>query len=441
MRRDPGLWLLPLSAVLFAIAFACGGENLVAPRAEPRATDALKCKSFDQLMPGFLRAIDQGRTENLRKVIKDHLLVPEREGEPPPINDVMRAIFSTLTELSKQAPEKGAPTGGLCAATPPALKDANEMCEMRRVLDLLVHQGKGIETLKLLDPQMTAIVNYIIGKGKDGKPHYEVAQVLSAQCSQDVDCQLSTGLDLVVALTDYLETPEGRKLVADLQRLAMGGGADAGSILDLLNPNALGENDAVGLSKVLLGAVQAGTPSDLDALLNNPLLSPYKVSLTPIIEDLKIVLDPNRALIAPTKKVLNCITKKDPNSEVIRMLYRLALGPNKLPEFGFTRLLGVVNGVRAVDERGALPHLIGTLAGAVRKDEQAIDSAAKVCRTLLATKIVPLRDGGIPAQSNAQLALPVVADLFAAGIVSESICAIDTLVFGCTGGPQPACMP
>ena len=40
--------------------------------------------------------------------------------------------------------------------------------------------------------------------------------------------------------------------------------------------------------------MQAGTPGDLDALLNNPLLAPYKTSLTPIVEDLKIVLDPNR---------------------------------------------------------------------------------------------------------------------------------------------------
>ena len=34
MRRDYALWMLPLSAVLFAIAFACGGENLEAPAAE-----------------------------------------------------------------------------------------------------------------------------------------------------------------------------------------------------------------------------------------------------------------------------------------------------------------------------------------------------------------------------------------------------------------------
>ena len=92
--------------------------------------------------------------------------------------------------------------------------------------------------------------------------------------------------------------------------------------------------------------------------------------------------------------------------------------------------------------RGALIHLLGTIATAIRNDEQAIDSSAKVCRTLLSTDAnTRLADGGIQAQSNAQLALPVVGDLLAAGIVSEGICAIDTLIYGCAGGPQPACAP
>ena len=67
-------------------------------------------------------------------------------------------------------------------------------------------------------------------------------------------------------------------------------------------------------------------------------------------------------------------------------------------------------------------------------DEQAVDSAASVCRTLFSTKV----EAG-QAKSNAELALPVVGDLFAAGIGNELLCAIDTLVWGCSGGTQPAC--
>jgi hypothetical protein len=443
-RRDPGLWLIPLSAVLFAIAFACG-DNLEAPRAEPRSTgDALMCKSFEELMPRFLLALRQGRTENLRRVIKDHLLVPERPDEPPPINDTLRALFTTLTYFSKRPPERNAPAGELCAVTPPPLSEANEMCELRRALDLLVHKGQGIAALKLVQPQLSAILNYVIGKGVDMKPHDEVARVLAGQCAQDAECQLSSGLDLVIAFSKYLETSEGKKLLADIEVLTQGNGGDAGSILNLLNPNALTEDGLVGLSRVFLATLQAGTPADLDTLLNESLLAPYKLSLKPIVEDLKIVLDPKHDpnLIVPLRKVLNCVTRKDTNSDVVRMLYRLAIGPNKLPEFGFAKLTEVLNGVRDVDQRGALIHLVGTLASAIRNDEQAIDSSAKVCRTLLSTQTnVTLIDGGLQAQSNAQLALPVVADLLKQGIVSEAICAIDTLVYGCAGGAQPACAP
>ena len=42
-------------------------------------------------------------------------------------------------------------------------------------------------------------------------------------------------------------------------------------------------------------------------------------------------------------------------------------------------------------------------------------------------------------QSNAQLALPVIADLAQIGVANEAICAVDTLIYGCSGGHQPAC--
>ena len=76
-------------------------------------------------------------------------------------------------------------------------------------------------------------------------------------------------------------------------------------------------------------------------------------------------------------------------------------------------------------------YLIGTLAAAVRDDEQAIDSAASVCRTMLSTAPVPGQTRG-----NAELILPGIGGH---GIFGEVICAADTLLFGCTGGKQPAC--
>ena len=119
--------------------------------------------------------------------------------------------------------------------------------------------------------------------------------------------------------------------------------------------------------------------------------------------------------------------------DTVRMLYRLAI-EEQCPEFGLTRLTGVLQGIQDVDKRGSLIFIVGTLARAVRSDDLAIDSAAKVCRTIFSTAKAP---GA--AQSNAQLALPVVGDLVKAGVINEGICAIDTLIFGCAGGMQPAC--
>ena len=126
---------------------------------------------------------------------------------------------------------------------------------------------------------------------------------------------------------------------------------------------------------------------------------------------------------------------KDKNLDAVRMLYRLAIR-DKLPEFGLTRLAQLLREVRAVDERGSLLYLAGTMAAAVKTDEQAIDSAAKVCRTVFSTQST-----AVQSKSNAELALPVMADLFAHGVASEVVCAADTLLWGCAGGSQPACAP
>ena len=103
---------------------------------------------------------------------------------------------------------------------------------MRRALDKLVHQGKGIDAINLVTPQLTTLVNYLTGTGLDckGRPrvsHYEVAGTVSQFCTQNVNCQLTDGLDMTIAFTAYVNTPDGKTLVADLNdagRQALGDG-------------------------------------------------------------------------------------------------------------------------------------------------------------------------------------------------------------------------
>lgn len=418
------------------VLVSCGAENAEAPRAELKNPDALQCKSFAQLVPNFLTIINQGRTQNLACVVKTHLLQGRTESDPPPINDVLRALFALLNGFAHKPSELGAAPGQLCAPDEPqsgwpTVKQANELCEIRRTLYVLVHQGKGIDAVNLLDPQVSGAIDYITGRGKDGTEHYEVAGIVSRMCAQNAQCQLSNGLDLLIALSAYLEDPAGKKTLDDLRTLLQSPAIQ--SFLSSTGTDSLTEDGAVAIAKILLPALQTASPTDLQNLVEQPPLNRYKTELQPVIDDVKLILM-RPELVAPLKKTLTCVTYSDPNYDIVRMLYRLGLR-DALPEFGLTRLTQLLDDLQTLDSRGALVHLLGTLAMAVRADEQAVDSAANVCQELFSHPT--------PGQtrSNAQLALPVVGELFAAGVVSEIVCALDTLVWGCTGGLQPACPP
>lgn len=424
-----------------ALALACGAQDTEAPAPPPRTEPS--CRNFDELMPRFTAALETGKTEGLRLVIQNHLLKSEREGVPPPITDVLRSIFVTLARFAALPPEPGALAGQTCAETPPELALAHPLCEMRRAMDTLVHEGAGLRALELADPQLLGVMRYIVGgETPDGTaeqqvfvtPHYEVAEVVSRMCAQNANCQMSDTLDLVIALTTFLETPEGTAMLERantmvqnpaLQPFLRDDGADYG-----------GENGIVALVDVVITTTLGmDDPSDLDALPINSLPDALRPDAQALLADLKTMLDPKRSpnVLAPTKKALNCFREADKNRDLVRMLYRLGLEA-KLPEFGLTTLVGTANDLRQTDQRGTLVHLANTLAKAVRQDEQAIDSAAKVCATMFSTRVSPGE-----SKSPAENAMPVMRDLFKEGVGGEAICAMDTLVYGCAAGPQPAC--
>jgi hypothetical protein len=416
-----------------ALSIACGAENLEAPKAEPKA-DLRACQAFDQLMPNFVAAIDQGRTQNLKTVVEAQLLKPLREGDSPPVADVLRAIFASITSLALKPPEAGAPMGQACAATAPPLSRANELCEVRRALDVLVHQGKGIESVTLLEPQLSIALGYLGGTGFDCRgrprttPHFEISNVISNLCTQDANCQVGTGLDLAIGATAYLQTPEGKLLITHLDELA-----NKQSIIGLLAPSNLTEDQAVALARGLIPVVQSADAATLvrtfDAL---PLPAEVRRDLDPVVGDLKVLLN-HPEVLEPARRSLTCIAAKDKNDDIVRSIYRLAIA-EQCESYGLSRLTATARGLQEVDTRGSLLFVAHVLASSIRADETAIDSAALVCRTLFSTATVPGQ-----ARSNAALALPVIADLLEHHVLNEAICAADTLVFGCAGGPQPAC--
>jgi len=429
MSRTVVLTGLSALAIGTLLGASCGNEDAIAPAAL-KQENIQECRSFDEIMPSFVKAMNTGQTAGLKTVIEGQLLVSPREGVPPPINDVIRALVTTLNRLATQPAEVGAARGQYCAPneSPPALTAANEICEIRRALELLIHQGKGLDAINVVGPMVLSVIDYIVGRGADGKPHYEVAAVFSGLCTQDANCQLSNGLDLAIGFSLYLQMQDGKQLVNDLFVLA-----EKPSFQELLGPtSALTEEGFVALIKSLRLAVQAADPSAIDTVVNSLSFSQQtKDDLQPVVADLKKVLV-TPALINPTRKALTCIAAKDTNEDVSRMFYRLAIR-DKLATLGITKLVATLKGLRTVDQRGSIIYLVGTLANAVRGDDQAIDSAASVCRTLLSTAPSPGQTRG-----NAELVLPTIGG---DGVFGELICAADTLLFGCTGGAsQPACL-
>ncbi|MBI3184860.1 MAG: hypothetical protein HYZ28_22200 [Myxococcales bacterium] len=418
---------------LCAIAAACGADQLQAPRP---AEAPQECRDFEQLVPRFYRAISTGQTEGLRKVVRDHLMVGDRPGDPPPVSGVLRAFFGTLNEFATERPERGAPADQTCAVLPPPLGEANPLCEARRAMDLMVHQGKGLEAFKLTDPLAAGALNYLVGRPPSSStPHYEVAGVIAGMCRRSAVCEMTDGLDLVIGLTYYLESAEGKAAVEridalvknpELQPFLSGDGSTYG-----------GENGIVALAKVIIQTtIGMQDPSELDQLPIDQLPPGLRAELRAILADVKSLLDPRRQpnVLRPLQSGLKCHRSQDAGLELVRMIYRLGLDA-KLPEFGLTNLSRVARGLRETDQRGTILFLVRRIAMELRQDDQAVESLTKVCRTLFSTTVEPGQ-----TRSNAELALPVLADLFGQGVAGELLCAADTLVFGCTGGYQPACI-
>jgi hypothetical protein len=431
-------------------ASSCGADGLQAPAPDKARADLAQCKDFESLVPAFHRAAKGGRLEALAEVVRERLAQPGPRGEPPPISDVLRAVFNTLNGFASLPPEPGAPGGELCVPSvsgaemsadaglpPPAA--AHPLCEVRRATDSLLHAGQGKEALELLEPQVVGVLNYVVGRDRRVPdrvvaPHYEVAGVLSNMCQQSAVCRMEDTLDLVLGFVAWLQTPEGDASLARLETLL-----ENPALAPFLTGQGTtygGENGVVALSDVIIQVVRGmETPADLDALPLDALPDALRPDAEAGIADLKLLLSPDRQpnVLRPLKKVLGCNAAQDADRALVRMVYRLAL-EEKLPEFGFTRLLATVKGLRDVDSRGTLLQLARTLVTAVRADEQAVGSAAHVCEELF--RAVP-HPG--ETQSNAARVLPVLRELFTEGILSESLCALDAFVYGCAGGSAPGC--
>lgn len=471
MNRPPSSTLrlfVPPLALAGVLAAGCGAQDIDAPppRAEPQ-----QCESLSALAPAFMDVLESGQAERLRTIIeRNGLLEDQPDGSPSPVMTVLRVVVNTVNQFAHDPPEPAAPPNGLCAeeeAFAPAPEDANRMCEARRLIKTFVREGKGLDSLKLLDPFIAGILKYVLGQPPVAtEPHMEVAAVISRICSR-ADCRTEDVLSLVEGILAFItptaaESDRPQQVLAKLNALV--NHPSMGTALDTINGSE--QSDMILFSNLLLDIV-ASIPTEPDRfdvyyhremeVKINDLLTQFGLTrdsekygeLRAAIDEvlgahegndahdgerplLYDMLDPRRAspILIPLQKVLHCARKSDPEYAAMKMVYDLGFRGGVI---GLRDIVKAVNELAQLDERGTILNFAKVLLGALRKNEHGLASVRKLCAVSFSTETPP--DGG---PSNVELAAPVLASLFEEGAVGEILCVVDTLLYGCAGG-QPAC--
>jgi len=453
-----------------ALALCCGAQNLPGPEPRPRPQ---QCRALKDMAPALTEALEGSRAERLAAVVeRNRLLDAQPDGTPSPFVTLVKIALKTCSAMASDPPEPGAAPGELCSELfPPASKDSNRTCEAQRILRTFVREGKGIEALRLLDPLVASILNYVVGRAPAATtPHYEVSASLAATCTKAY-CRTEDMLDLFIGVMAALEptSEEPRRAVRVLAQLnALLTNPETTKVFTALESSGWSDDDFVAFTNILLDNVMA-LPADpegfadtyhrelevrvndllttvgitrekpeykalreaLDALLgSHENLSQPHGDARPLIYDM---LDPARPepVLRPLQKVLSCVRASDPNSSIIRMLHSLAYERDLL---GLRDLMVAVEAVARIDERVSLATFGKRALQMIRADDEEMAASRKVCATFFDT-----RPGPEGAASNAELWLPVAADLFQGGAVGEVVCVLDSLLYGCAGGSQPAC--
>ena len=359
---------------------------------------------------------------------------------------------------------------------PPAARDSNRMCEARRILKIFIREGKGEEALHLLDPFIARILSYVVGTGA-GTAHYEAAQVVGATCTKAY-CRIEDTIDVLVGLLAFLEsTFEEPHRAQDVLTLLRDLYAHPGMAALVERAQQINEADLVTTSNMLVENV-ANLPTDpsafrRDYLMNlevklNDLLqstswnnapyiglralldqvigphtpsdttSPY--AKTPLLLDL---FDPSRPypVLQPLQAVIACLNNLNTQEHLdgiaagVKLVF--ALGPQSntgTNAIALADVLGALEGLTEIDDRDSLITFGRRALVMIRDDEEGTTAARKVCAKALDDRAPA--DGGVP---NAELVMPVLQSVFEGGALSELFCLIDTLLYGCASGPQPAC--
>jgi hypothetical protein len=215
--------------------------------------------------------------------------------------------------------------------------------------------------------------------------------------------------------------------------------------------------------------------------------SDLHAEISALVTDLKGMLDPNNNVYEPLQKALTCMSLNDPSGSLcgrtlrpgfLQLIFELGL---KTKVVSLTEILDAAQQVTTIDQNSDQPGMVlfvlHDIVAALNRDPEALDALAQLCQAVFAVErpcddgvghdcpalplnyqkataaqsaphLDPTCDGAVRASysvpspacySNAEAALPEIAALFRQGVTDEVLCVLDTLVYGCAGGVQPAC--
>jgi hypothetical protein len=439
-----------------------------APKSKPNA-----CTDIKLVMPGFFALLDDPTKplDKLREAVKeigtpvclkplkactsdDQCTVGDcgSDGFCPcteaysPLADLLQITFKGLAAVSSDNAEPGA-VGGRCvsatvAATLPP-ESINRMCEVRRMLDVLLQQNGGQRLLD--DPNVQrvvlSLVQYVEGK-KDGTPHYDLFTTLGRMAQNPGICSPTDAYNLL---------DKALYLYRDPVKAA----ADIGSIQDLLadpltiqflkglstGNSAAGRQSAIVLAKDLLGAItgaqSANAATDqLNTLLNN-LIYPYLQNNFPAPYVAKVkkavnallgpgsLLSEEAGLFPILQRLLVCAGNPiiDKDGELVGALYDLiSLQDQSGNGIDLATLVGALKTLVTLDSTGQVNRSLRIVIEGARDD----DDATEAVRALLAQVLTP---------EIGQKLLPPIDVLVQTQVLSEILTLLDDLLYSCKPPP------
>ena len=449
----------------------CGGEGDPAPEPPPSAPNA--CTDVKLVMPEFfmLLARSDQPLDGLRQVVRDigAFQCPDEhrscqsdddcqigscdQGLCPcqhpysPLAELLELTFRGLATVAHQGAEPGA-VGTLCVTAQQAalLQPAqlNQLCELRRTLDVVLLQQGGQQLLN--DPAVRlvvlALIHYLDGTGPGvaAVPHYDLFITLGSMAQNPGICvpaDAYSAIDLVLA---YLTPAAAQQLLSDAQALLI----DPVSVNLLHTLGGSGNNQdqragfialAKGLTPGIVAAPDAQTAlAPVNQLLQQFVYSDttgnfpdsFKAELSAVMSDVAAMLAPATGIFPPAQQLLACAGNPliDPNGMVVGALYDLLSAQQSAGGIDLGTLLGAVRTLLTLDQTGQLTR---TVRGIV-DDLASSDDATEAVRELLAQVLTP---------AEAQKLLPAIDAIVSNNVLNEMLNLLDDVLYSCHPPPPP----